>query len=80
MRVSTEFRDRVAHLAKSKGQRMQDILDQAIEVFARAQFWDEVDAYYEQLRADPAAWAEEQAEREIWDGTVKDGLEPEPEW
>ena len=33
---------------------------------------------YAALRADPVAWAEECAEREAWDVTLLDGLEPEP--
>ncbi len=80
LRVSTELHDRIAHLAKSRGQRMQDIIDQAIDAWERALFWDEFDASVERLRADPQAWAEELAERKLWEATLKDGLEPEPEW
>ena len=80
LRVSTGLHGRIASLAKTRGERLQDIIDQAITIMERAQFWDEVDAYYEQLRADPEAWAEELAERKLWDVTLKDGLEPEPEW
>jgi hypothetical protein len=32
---------------------------------------------YAGLRADPQAWAEVEAERRAWDGTLLDGLEPE---
>lgn len=37
-----------------------------------------LDAEYEKLRADPKAWAEEEAERALWDTTSADGLEDEP--
>jgi predicted transcriptional regulator len=81
LRVSSELHDRIAQLAKSRGQRMQDIIDQAIDAWERALFWDEFDASWERIRNDPEQWAEVQAERAIWDRTLKDGLDPdEDEW
>ena len=62
LRVSAELHGRIASLAKTRGKRLQDIIDEAITIMERARFWDDVDAYYEQLRADPEAWAEEMAE------------------
>ena len=38
-------------------------------------FLDEVNAAYARLRADPRAWEEELAERQLWDRTLADGLE-----
>jgi hypothetical protein len=32
------------------------------------------------LRADPEAWAEERRERELWDATLMDGLDPDERW
>ena len=40
-------------------------------------FLDEVNAAYCRLRADPKAWKEELAERQIWDGALRDGIEKE---
>ncbi len=40
------------------------------EIFAAA------DAAYEALQLDPVKWREETEERELWTGTLSDGLEP----
>ena len=44
------------------------------------QFWDEVNAGYAALRADPQAWAEEQADRTAMERTLMDGLDPTERW
>ncbi len=81
LRVSDELHDKIAQLARARGQRMQDIIDQAVDAWERALFWEEFNASVERLRADPDAWAEYQAERAVWDRTLKDDLEPdEGEW
>jgi hypothetical protein len=43
-------------------------------------FWEATNAGYAALRANPAAWAEVQAERKVWDATLKDGLDPTERW
>jgi hypothetical protein len=42
------------------------------------EFWDAFEAAYAALRADPDAWAEELAERALWDTTLMDGLWDDP--
>lgn len=32
------------------------------------------------LKADPEAWAEELAERKLWEATLMDGLDPDERW
>jgi hypothetical protein len=39
------------------------------------EFLEEVNAAYARLRADPKAWQEELAERQLWDRALRDGLE-----
>jgi predicted transcriptional regulator len=81
LRVSTELHDRIAHLAKARGQRMQDVIDQAIDAWERALFWQEFESSWERIRSDPEQWAQVQAERAVWDRTLKDGIDPdEDEW
>lgn len=41
------------------------------------QFWREMREGYERLRADPAAWADYQAEAAVFEGGSLDGLENE---
>ncbi len=51
------------------------MLERAVENYRRAQFFEELDAAYARLQADPAAWEEELAERAEWDATLADGLD-----
>ena len=44
------------------------------------QYWDEMDAAFSRLRADPVAWAEELKERALWESTPMDGLDPDEVW
>ncbi len=41
---------------------------------------EETNRGYAALRADPAAWQAELAERSIWDATLQDGLDPREVW
>lgn len=56
---------------------MQTVLDEAIERYQRDKFLDDVNSAYANLRNDPKAWKEEQAERALWDKTLADGLKDE---
>ena len=55
-------------------------LAHALERVRRWWFFARVNAAYRRLQADPAAWAEELEERELWGNTLMDGLEDEPPW
>ncbi len=81
LRVSTELHDKIAHLAKARGQRMQDIIDQAIDAWERTMFWEEFNESWARVRRNPEQWAQVQAERAVWDRALKDGIEPDvDEW
>jgi hypothetical protein len=54
---------------------MQAVLIAAIEHDQRDKFLNGVNAAYAELRNDPKAWKEEQAERAVWDKTNVDGLQ-----
>lgn len=57
---------------------MQTILEHAVEEERRRRFFDEADAAYAKLRAEPEAWAGYQDELALWDSTLMDGLKEEP--
>jgi hypothetical protein len=59
---------------------MTDVLDKALDAYRRKLFFDQLNAGYAALRADPQAWAEEQEERKLWDATLMDGLDPNERW
>ena len=77
IRISPRSKAALRTLAKQEGKPMQAVLDEAIEYYQRDKFLDEVNAAFGNLRSDPKAWKEEQAERALWDKTLKDGIEPE---
>jgi hypothetical protein len=77
VRISPRSKAVLRTLAKQEGKPMQAVLDEAIERYQRDKFLDEVNAAYANLRDDPKAWKEEQAERALWDKTLNDGLEKE---
>jgi hypothetical protein len=78
MRVRTDIHALARQLAADEGVSMQDILQRALSNYRRARMFDLADQGYAALRAEPGAWAEELAEREAWDATLADGIDPEP--
>lgn len=80
VRISNEVRDILRELAAKEGEPMQAILEKAIEQYRRQRFLEEVNAAYAALRQDQKIWAEIQKEREGWDVTLADGLDPNEEW
>lgn len=67
-------------LAEQTGQTMTEVLDKALDAYRRKVFFEQLNAGYAALRADPEAWAEMEAERKLWDATLMDGLDPDERW
>jgi len=67
-------------LVEQTGQSMTDVLDKALDAYRRKVFFEQLNAAYAALRADPQAWAEELAERKLWETTLMDGLDPDERW
>jgi hypothetical protein len=67
-------------LAEQTGENALDILDKALDGYRRKVFFEQLNAGYAALRADPEAWAEMEAERKLWDATLMDGLDPNERW
>ncbi|MCC6444524.1 MAG: toxin-antitoxin system protein [Armatimonadetes bacterium] len=80
VRVSRESHSILKKLTGRTGESMQAILDKAIEVYRRQLFLEETHAAYALLKEDTAVWASVQAERELWDATLSDGLDPSEQW
>lgn len=78
VRVSDEVHRALKSLAEDTGESMHQVLARALELYRRQRFWDAVDEGYRKLGADPEAWAEELAERALWDSTLLDGLHDDP--
>ena len=74
IRVSGKTRETLRALAHESGKPMQDVLDDAIELYRRQRIVEQANAVYAELRADPQAWQEELEERTAWEATLSDGL------
>ena len=72
IRVSENTRDRLAALADSTGRPMTKVVDDALDALERRVFFDHLARRYHDLRRDPAAWSEIEAERRLEDGTAGD--------
>jgi hypothetical protein len=78
--VSDALHQSVRELAEQTGQSMTDVLAKAVDVYRRKLFFEQLNAGYAALRADPQAWADELEERKLWDATLMDGLDPDERW
>lgn len=80
VRISEASHQILKELAEQTGQTMMGVLDKALDVYRRKLFFEQLNAGYAELRADPEAWAEHLAERKQWDATLMDGLDPDEHW
>jgi hypothetical protein len=80
VRISEASHQILKELAQQTGQTMMAVLDKALDVYRRKVFFEQLNAGYAELRADPEAWAEHLAERKLWDATLMDGLDPDEHW
>jgi predicted transcriptional regulator len=74
IRVSEATRDRFARLADSTGRPMRQLLDEAVEALERTLYLDRLVSRFDELRDDPDAWREIEAERAIEAGALRDEL------
>lgn len=75
VRVTRETRDSLRRLAESEGRTIQDLVTELARRAEDERMLAEHNAIYARLRHDPEAWAEDQAERAVWEATLADGLE-----
>ncbi len=78
IRVSEETHLLLRSLADERQQQIGDLVATAVKRFDEQAFWDEVEAGYAALRADPEGSAAFDAEVAEWDVTLNDGLEDDP--
>jgi hypothetical protein len=78
--ISEKSYTMLQELVEQTGQTMREVLEKALQDYERKVFFEQLNAGYAALRADPEAWAEHLAERKLWDNTLMDGLDPEERW
>ena len=77
VRVSEHTHLTLRTLSAETGEPMQELIAEAVEAFRRRRILELTNAAYAAIRSDPALWQEELDEREVWDATLRDGLEDE---
>jgi predicted transcriptional regulator len=75
VRVSEHTDELLRELAEATGEPLQKVLERAVENYRREQFYAELNAAFERLRADSVAWEDYLAERAEWEVTLADGLD-----
>jgi hypothetical protein len=80
VRITEESHQTLKDLADQTGQTMMEVLNCALDDYRRKVFFEQLNAGYAELRADPQAWAEHLSERQLWDATLMDGLDPDEHW
>jgi predicted transcriptional regulator len=78
--ISEAAQQVLQELAERTGQSTSEVLDKALEEYRRKLFFEQMNAGYAELRADPQAWADHLAERKQWDATLTDGLDQDERW
>ena len=77
VRIDPASHAALAEIARAKHIPLTEALARVIKAYQREMRMAALDADYAALQADPKAWAEEQAERALWDRANADGLEDE---
>jgi hypothetical protein len=69
--------DSLLQLSQTAGEPVQMVLDKAIEQYRRHVFLMRSSQAFAELRSDPELWQAELDERQLWDGAIADGIEPQ---
>jgi len=77
VRISERAKRVLEELAAREGKKIRELVDEAVELYRRRVFLEEVNRAFRSLREDPASWAAEEEERRVWEATLGDGLEEE---
>jgi len=75
IRVPANLRKKIHDIAHESGESMQQVLNDAVDLYERKKFLATLNEEYAALRADPNAWQDFCKERAEWDVTLMDGLE-----
>lgn len=77
VRIRPKALEALRALAAETGEPMSEILEKALEQYRRQRMFEEANAAWAKMRANPKAWAAELEERGRWEATLADGLDDE---
>ena len=75
VRIREDTHETLRDLRRQTGQPMPDLVARAVDQFYRSLLIAETNCGYAQLREDADAWAGEQAELAVLEGSLSDGLD-----
>jgi len=78
IRISRQARDEARELARGTGKPISQAVEEAIRAERRRLFWASFRQAAATVLKDPSAATEEAADRELFEGTLGDGLDAEP--
>lgn len=78
VRVDRTTHARMVEIAEAERRNLTELVALAVDLYWRERMFEQADAAYAALRADPIANAAWEAEMALWDSTLMDGLENEP--
>ncbi len=76
-KISKPTHQTLKQMAEKIGKPMQVVLEEAVELYRREKFFEELNGKVLAVKSDPKAWAKELEERRILEGTLSDGLDDE---
>ena len=76
-RISQSTHAALKQLSKKTGKPMQLVLDEAVEVYRREQFFADLNSQVLATKSNPKDWEQELAERKLWEGTLSDDSDNE---
>jgi len=77
VRIDPAAHAALTEIARAKHLSLTEALSRAVEAYRRDEFFAGLASDFIALQADAAEWAQEKAEREVWDVTNTDGLADE---
>jgi predicted transcriptional regulator len=78
VRVDDQTHMALQKLARQNGKPMGLVLAEALRFYADHLFWEEANRAFAAANQDPSLAAEDEAERQLWESTLGDGLEEDP--
>ncbi len=80
LRIGDQTHEVLRELARVEGVSMQSVLDKALAEYQKQRFFESLGSAFDALKKNPKAWREEQQERQVWENTLLDNIEPDEVW
>ncbi len=74
VRVDAADKETLEELAAMEGVSTPRILHRVIQKYKRDMFFDRLNRGYQNMKEDPKLWAQEQADRKLFESSIGDGL------